>query len=345
VSLPFPFPRAAAALLAATVLSACAGDGRPRGQRPLLILNAADMVTGTVFPFTQYHLDLLCSDLRQVKLSTAVAASAAFPVAMSPVTLRNYSVCPAQERRADWPPVWIEQALATDYHVNADRLRRGRVARTYAQADQLEAPFGARYVHLLDGGTADNLGISEPFRLITTADVSPTLLNDIMVGRIKRVVFVLVNARSQAANALNDQLATPGIVDMLLGTINTSIDNATFGNLDRIRTLLRERLEAVADDPNTPEPVKQRLRGFQSHFLPVDFAAIPDRDCRRTFQAIATSWTLPDHEIDALLEVAGPLLAADLEFDRVLQAVGASYAAPNAGLQQACETVMRAEAS
>ena len=61
-----------------------------RNRRPYLILNAADMVEGTPFPFTQYTMDLLCSDLTKMKLSTAVAASAAFPVALSPITLKNY---------------------------------------------------------------------------------------------------------------------------------------------------------------------------------------------------------------------------------------------------------------
>jgi NTE family protein len=68
-----------------------------RKRRPYLILNAADMVEGTPFPFTQYTMDLLCSDLTKMKLSTAVAASAAFPVADHPEEL------PDREERAALP--------------------------------------------------------------------------------------------------------------------------------------------------------------------------------------------------------------------------------------------------
>src|SRR4029077_20054703 len=60
-------------------------------RRPFLILNAADMVEGQPFPFTQQMFDLLCSDLLRTKLSVGVASSAAFPLALSPVTLKNYS--------------------------------------------------------------------------------------------------------------------------------------------------------------------------------------------------------------------------------------------------------------
>ncbi|OOO01352.1 MAG: hypothetical protein USCGTAYLOR_02448 [Chromatiales bacterium USCg_Taylor] len=42
-------------------------------QRPYLVLNAADMVEGVPFAFTQRKMDLLCSDLSQISLSTAVA--------------------------------------------------------------------------------------------------------------------------------------------------------------------------------------------------------------------------------------------------------------------------------
>jgi NTE family protein len=38
--------------------------------------------------------DLLCSDLSQMPLAIPVAASAAFPVALSPVTLKNYLPAP-----------------------------------------------------------------------------------------------------------------------------------------------------------------------------------------------------------------------------------------------------------
>jgi hypothetical protein len=39
-----------------------------------LILNAADMVESAPFSFTQFNMDLLCSNLTEMKISTAVAA-------------------------------------------------------------------------------------------------------------------------------------------------------------------------------------------------------------------------------------------------------------------------------
>ena len=42
-------------------------------------------------PSSEDGFDDLCSDLDQLPFSVAVAASAAFPVALSPISLRNYS--------------------------------------------------------------------------------------------------------------------------------------------------------------------------------------------------------------------------------------------------------------
>jgi NTE family protein len=166
------------------------GDLANLKRRPYLMLDAADMVEGVPFPFTQYTFDLLCSDLSQLKLSTAVASSAAFPVALSPVTLINYSAgrqCPATVAPPLWaaevlqdhlnngsgadPAAWEKQQIA-GWHLNPERVAQARVARAYAS--------GAKhYVHLLDGGIADNLGVAEPYRLLTNLGVSPPLLGDI----------------------------------------------------------------------------------------------------------------------------------------------------------------------
>jgi NTE family protein len=304
-----------------------------RGKRPYLILNAGDMVSGTIFPFTKSYFDLLCSDLTSVKLSVAVAASAAFPAALSPVTLKNYSPCPAQQTGA-WPPGWVETAMDTPWYDNPSRVRRGRVGDAYAEGTRVPPPYGKAYLHLLDGGVADNLGIGEPFRLLTTADVSPDFLNRIAHGRIKRIVFVLVNARADPPSRLNDRIATPGAADMLLGTISAAMDNATFANIERLRVLLEERFKAAAH--GLPPEVAANFANVETYFVPVDFGAIDDTDCRRGFESIATSWTLPADQIDALLEVGPALVGQAPDFARVLAAVGAELDAPLPALEVAC---------
>ncbi len=189
-------------------------DLRLAGKRPFLILNAGDMVEGTPFALTQNHFDLICSDLSQLKISVGVAASAAFPVALSPVTLINYSPCGAQNN-GRWPKTWVTNAANSNWHDNPTRVRRGRVARTYALGTKVPPPEGKSFIHLLDGGISDNLGVAEPFRLLSTNDVSPNFFNQISNGEIRRAIFILVNSRSAKASELNAKIATLGAIAMV----------------------------------------------------------------------------------------------------------------------------------
>src|SRR6267154_637625 len=67
------------------------GDLLQQNRRPFLSLNATDMSLGASFQFTQEHFDYLCSDLSTFPVARAVAASAAFPILLSPVTVNNYA--------------------------------------------------------------------------------------------------------------------------------------------------------------------------------------------------------------------------------------------------------------
>lgn len=66
------------------------GDLLRRNRRPFLSINATDMSIGSTFQFTQEQFDYLCADISDFPLGRAVAASAAFPILLAPVTLANH---------------------------------------------------------------------------------------------------------------------------------------------------------------------------------------------------------------------------------------------------------------
>lgn len=304
-----------------------------RGRRPYLVLNAADMVEGTPFPLIPPTLDLLCSDLARMKLATAVAASAAFPVALSPVTLKNYRPCTTSP-----VPRWLEAAGKTDWYIDPARVAWQRTAAGYADGRK-------PYVHLLDGGIADNIGVSEPYRMLTGDDYDPRFKLDIGAGRIKRVVFVMVNARSAAPSSLDRQQATPGMIDMLLASINSSIDRATFSTAERLRTLLAEKFRLAAEEARQAgQP--QIAANFataagNTQLIEIDFDAIKDDDCRRRFHAIPTSWALSDAEIDAVKAAGEALLVGHPSFAEAVASVGGRLAGQPKDLAQACALARR----
>ncbi len=313
-----------------------------RKRRPFLVLNAADMVEGIPFPFTQRKMDLLCSDLSRLPLATAVAASAAFPVALSPVTLKNYSPC-AATADIGWPPAWVTASIDEPdtapgeslWYDNPQRTTLARAEYAYALGNDPERARKKLYVHLLDGGIADNLGIFEPFRMLVTRDTQPSFLGEIDSGRITKLIFIAVNARSFAPSDLDESQATPGIVDMLLASIDAPIDRATAGTAAQLRKLLFDEFRQLSLD----DPVKQaRFQALADNtaMIAIDFDAIIDEDCRRRFHSIPTSWSLDKKQIDAVFKIGPTLLANDPDFVRLLELTGGAVTKPMPDVTEAC---------
>ena len=336
-------------------------------RRPFLVLNAADMVEGIPFPFTQDMFDLLCSDLSRTKLSVGVASSAAFPLALSPVTLKNYSHCAAQDAPADWPPAWVKSEAETNWQTTdrQDIVSRGRVEAAYAFGvpqksndsesrspfpdprkdliDQIgRAPIKKAYIHLLDGGIADNLGVNEPFRVLTQQGMPAPFFNLIMKGTIKRILFVMINSRSAASSDLDKKPDTPGIIDMLEGTTGASIDRASIGAAQRLRTLLIHSFEdeaALLEAQNNPNAANFRTVAGNTFLASIDFDAIPDATCRQRFHNIGTNWGMKDEEVTAVLDVGEAMTASDPQFRKAAAALDATIDPKLPSLSQACAEV------
>lgn len=321
-------------------------------RRPYLILNAGDMSGGTVFSFTPSQFDLLCADLSAFKLSEAVAASAAFPVALAPLAIRNHSPCRLQlekakqltgspgdrDRQPRWPPIWIQNAVGTAIEKDPNGVRLGRSAFSYLNLD-CGTPFDAdgcepaveadrrQWIHLLDGGIADNLGLNEPLLLISSEDVEPRFLNKIfgVAGeenrQINNLVFLVVNARSAADSTLDQSGETPGIFSMLNATTGSAIDAASFGMLDRLSSIVRELLLLRAGKTKF---LQQKVEQLKVLVVPVDFDYIEKPDCRRYFKNIATSWTLKGEKITALNDIAGALMRQSSDFETLRKIYGLS---------------------
>ena len=183
-------------------------DNYKKDQRqPYVILNATDLGHETGFTFTQGQFDLLCSDLGHYRLADAVAASANFPLVFSATGLKNYSNCDAQRSatwNADGPPQWIshydrfdttESRAANAFQIT--ELRQARQAKSYINPDVSDG-----YIHLLDGGLIDNLGVRSTLGIEDDPARVPGLYLRLGPVRpdgyqnIRRVLYVLVNART-----------------------------------------------------------------------------------------------------------------------------------------------------
>jgi NTE family protein len=151
------------------------------GAGPRVILNATDLYNSTPFAFTQFFFDGLCSDVRQVRVADAVAASMAVPVAFRPVVMESFA------SRCAGPPAWTSQVLAQ--RTMSENVRQtARAFGNYRGDTRAEQ----RFVHLVDGGVADNLGMLS-LQVLRDADRPPAPLGA-EAWHARRVLFLVVNA-------------------------------------------------------------------------------------------------------------------------------------------------------
>ena len=134
-----------------------------RNKNLLILASATDLSTGARLVFDQELFDAICSDVDAVRLSRAAAASSAVPVALSPVTLNNYGgTCNYV------PPVGLQLAVKnTNPSRSAERAKR-QVDEWLALTDGAHRP----YIHLVDGGVSDNVGMRS---VLTVLDMMEAL--------------------------------------------------------------------------------------------------------------------------------------------------------------------------
>jgi NTE family protein len=298
-----------------------------RNRRPFVILNATDMTTGQPFPFIQDQFDLLCSDLAGVKLGRAAASSSAFPGGLTALTFWNYAGSCGYRQ-----PAWV--ALAADDH--ASRINPRRTARAESRLSLAAAGPARPYLHLTDGGVADNIGLRGPLAAILSVDHPWSVLRLMNRERVSTLAVIVVNAATNPATDRDQKPDVPGLIDTIGAAATVPLDNYSFDSVELLEKTMAafnrdarllegcNRL-AAAKGPqcalNLPAPHKVDFYAAQ-----VAFEYLTDREERAWFRNLPTSFALPRETVDRLRAAGRRLLAHDPQFRRLLETLGGCLA-------------------
>jgi NTE family protein len=286
------------------------GELLASNRRPYLILNATNLALGERFEFTQDQFDVLGSDLAGYPIARAVAASSAFPFLLSPVSLKNQ---PKPENYQT--PLEFKNALQ-DFERNRRRYEWANNQLLYE--DKENHPF----VHLMDGGLADNLGvrfISDSFRRGTIRE----LINN---DKIKRLVIIIVNAGTEPPEDLDKRESPPGLGTVAYKVATISMDNYTFETVEMMKELRNARLQSqrAIDDcqgilkkacPSAKPLARLAGGGLEPFVVDINFHSLAENRQRRTyFLSLPTSFNLERQQVDDLVSVGAELLEKSPEF-------------------------------
>jgi NTE family protein len=270
---------------------------------PLVLINATDLATGIRFSFNQEIFDVLCLDLKKYSLSRAVAASSAVPVLFTPITLKNNTgSCGYQPD--GWYKTTLESEELTQKNNNASHF--------LDFLDLQKRPW----LHLVDGGISDNLGMRAFYNSLTIAAEPGSFDHEMHHSDTRHLMIISVNANAQHKTNWVMEHAAPSLLEVIRSVTNDQMNRY---NEDTIK-IVRATFEQWVKKKSTPE------RPVTFHFVEVSFNKVRDDNERDFLNGIGTNFDLNDEQVNHLVAAAGQILRESEELKEFLKIAGESGA-------------------
>jgi NTE family protein len=297
-----------------------------RGKGPLILASATDISTGSRVVFQQGVFDILCSDLNAVPLARAAAASSAVPVVLSPITLNNYGgTCNTTL------PAWVKRFTDTD-----DPPRpAARAIRTLKSMQAFGDGASRPYLHLVDGGVSDNVGMRGVLDALEVLEALHEAGVPTPLDRVRRIVIFIVNSLSLPPTNWDGSETPPGSVEILLKASGVPIDRYSYEAVEllkdtatRWQTMRRIRSSvAMASNKDPAVAAAMRVPDAEIYAIDVSFPALKDKAELDYLNRQPTSFVLPAEAVDRLRAAAGTIIVDSPEFKRLLKDVGGKLVA------------------
>ena len=281
------------------------GEMATRREGPFAVITATDMTSGSRLEFTQEYFDAMCLNLSDMKIARAVAASSAVPLLFAPLTLNNnggncgYTL-----------PEGLNDAVNADDGKGSGLQQQTRQEIVSQRVNLYQDSKARPYIHLLDGGLTDNLGLRSLLDM-TELYSGNMLYNQIRSDKVRKVVVINVNAQNQLVSDIDKSADVPGFGSVANAIINIPIDKYSQESLRRFR--------AFADQWNEDAKNGKNGHTVDMYFISLNLLDLPKSPLRDSVSNIATSFYLPSHEVNDLKQAARELMANSAEYRRLLR--------------------------
>ena len=254
-------------------------------RRPMVFINATDIRHGERFEFSQDQFDHLCSDLDRFPVSRAVAASMAVPLLLSPITLWNHR----QGCAVDTPALPL-----------------------------LSHAADSAFVHLVDGGLADNTGVRTPLEIVAARGGLVASAVAAGFNGVRQRVFIIVNAQVKTGHAEDESADTPGLARQLRSVIDVPIDRYSETSLRVLADTTRQWSRELQSLPEG-ELGGVMARDTRFHVIEISLVNAPTGPERDRLSRIPTALRSEEGDLSALRRYARRTLQDDPQWQRLLR--------------------------
>ncbi len=269
---------------------------------PSILINSTDLTLGTGFGFHQQQFDWMCSSISDFPIARAVTASSAVPGLFSAVTLFNYgSDCEAKLPHWMESDIWRESPALLPYTNKINAYR-----------NSVERP----YIHLMDGGLADNLGLRALMDYFSIKGTAADALTELGIADTKKIVVIVTDAAAAPSMDINKKKNPPSTFFTVDAATTVQISLYNQETIKLFKQTVRNWQEQVSLARCGRMFCKDNL---EFYFINISLADIEDQEQRKFLQEIPTTFSLDKAEADGLINAADELLGQSEEFKRLLK--------------------------
>jgi NTE family protein len=277
-----------------------------RRRGPRLLVTATDLTTGAPFEFTPEQFALICSDLNSVPLSVAVSASSAVPILLSPVTMRNYAgSCPQSKQ--------IAEAAKDDSNVQARLL--------HASVESFLDAENRPYLHLVDGGLVDNLGVRGLLVRAVAGGSLDASFQSLPAGSVRKIILISVNSERDTAERIDrsDRVPKLGkVLDALVFGAGSRATHETIAAMNDSARRWTDELATVRGKDGSPFAADAEI-----HVISVSLRELKDEKTRELLLHVPTAMTILPVQVRQLEDAGQAVLRASPEFQRLRDSLAA----------------------
>ena len=272
-------------------------------QGPFVQINATDLFKGGQFGFTTDQFALICSDTSKFPVSRAVAASSAVPLLFTPITLTNHAGSCNYA-----PPQWLQQGLQ-EKGIQNRRFRIANYLNSYLERD------AHPYIHLVDGGLADNLGLRAVMDYIVIEGGLWNTLRRFNLTEAQNFLLISVDASALLPSQWEQSPNEPPTTAILDAATTTPLVNNNFETLE----YLHNHLQGWRD-----ELEQHKCQGVSKcsapeiYHIALHLEDVVDPALRKRLTSVPTDFALEPKLVGELIDAGHELLYNHPEFQRWL---------------------------
>ncbi len=218
----------------------------------------------------------------------------------------------------------MKEALEQKERSLHSRRRFIRAAELQSYMDVQRRP----YIHLIDGGIADNLGLRGAIDHLTATGSLWRSFQHLGWENTRQVVFIVVNAEKRARTYPDDVEKTLSTAQVLKSIATTPMARYNFETIELLKANFKEWGEEIrshrchaekdGDKAERRSSEANPCADIKFYLIEVDFDSLKNSSERSYLRTLPTSFHLPPEAVDRLRAAGRHLLKESPELKRLL---------------------------